>query len=96
MLTFVKVRILEEIILIPALRSSNVTMHEGKRLLAAAVIFFTWVSKWKPSKNSWICRLATVVPYFQQGKHEKLLKQIERNLHGMIDSRQHLNHELWV
>lgn len=45
MLTFVKVRILEEIILIPALRSSNVTMHEGKRLLAAAVIFFTWVSK---------------------------------------------------
>lgn len=30
MLTLVKVRILEEIILIPALRSSDVTMHEGK------------------------------------------------------------------
>lgn len=40
MLTLVKVRILEEIILIPALRSCDVTMHEGKWLLAAVVIFF--------------------------------------------------------
>lgn len=37
---FVKVRILREIILIPGLRRSDVTMHEEKWLFAAVVSFF--------------------------------------------------------
>lgn len=68
MLTFVKVRILEEIILSPVLRSSDVTMNKGKQLLAAAVIFFKMnkVNTAESADWRWLCLT------LQQGKHEKL------------------------
>lgn len=73
--------------------AENVIMHEGQRLFAAVVIFFkvkTNLSRAESADRRWLC--VTV----QQGKRAELLKPIERNLHGVIDSSQHLNHKLWV
>lgn len=83
MLTFVKVGIIEEIILIPALKSSD----KGKPFKAALVDIWNLF----PCKKGHICRFGRVI--VEQGKRGKRLKD---NVHGVIDGSEHLNHELWV
>lgn len=92
---YLKVGIIDEIILIPALSSSEVITHKGKPLNAAEVDICNLLqcaNREKPAESADSGQLQLT----EQDKRVPLLKLIERNTHGVIDGSQHLDHELWV